>query len=73
MSAHDELVERCNDIAIQYDGNPSTVSAFILSEVLRTLQTVTPEMRADGQAAYDSGPLTVYRTMLAASPLTPPL
>ena len=45
----------------------------VLAEVLRTLETVTPEMSEAGDCAFENGYVhEVYSAMLHASPLTPP-
>lgn len=81
MSAYEELVGRCVN-AQPFLGQPGYDPAddnmrAVLAEVLRTLETVTPEM-AD---AFMKSPIEASKSpygsrywlaMLRASPLTPP-
>jgi hypothetical protein len=80
MSAYEELVERCVRATWDAkDARPARFSAaarrhdtrVILAEVLRTLETVTPEMwDALPPRALDFD--EAYLAMLRASPITPP-
>ena len=64
MSAYEELVERCDALM------PRSTRA-ILAEVLRTLETVTPEMwNAFHDEPYESAEAKML-AILRASPLTP--
>lgn len=86
MSRYEELVERCNS-AITDRNNYSREAALraILAEVLRTLETVTPEMQGAADNAdvlswsseegegLDSMDLeAAWLAILHASPLMPP-
>lgn len=80
MSPYDELRERCNRVALNaVCGRKSLPVAFvrdcevkaILAEVFRTLETVTPEMRAAWFGSADAATV-MWHSMLHASPLAPP-
>jgi hypothetical protein len=69
MSAYEELVERCEDAAMtsEYDD----IMPVVLAEVLRTLETVTPEMESALENAIGSGAVRDWLTALALCPLNP--
>lgn len=68
MSAYEELVERCR---IHPTDCTEADMRAVLAEVLRTLETVTPEMwDALPPRALDFD--EAYLAMLRASPLAPP-
>ena len=75
MSAYDDLHDRC---MTEITGEDSLIDGVhaVLAEVLRTLETVTPEMfRAWGRAATlrtGDGATRDWLAMLHASPLAPP-
>jgi hypothetical protein len=53
MTAYEELITRC--VAAFYPGGPMTQRDRIekvLAEVLRTLETVTPVLNAEGHESY---------------------
>jgi len=80
MNAYEDLVERCHKAAkavTPYSGSQARTRA-VLAEVLRTLETVTPEMAAAAEHQVDSlrcdeqVESECYLAMLRASALSPP-
>lgn len=72
MSDYEELVERCAHKVTHHHADTSEGFArLVLAEVLRTLETMTPEMwDALPPRALDFD--EAYLAMLRASPLAPP-
>jgi hypothetical protein len=75
-SAYDELVERCQlaaKIASHGYSQPSSEAVeAILAEIARTLENVTPEMRAAWMYADGEQCVGEWLAMLTPSPLFPP-
>ena len=71
MTAHDELVERCVDqVCLRWDEDMRPQLRGVLAEVLRTLETATPEIIPPHWMI--AGDLDkVWSLMLRASPLAP--
>ena len=70
MSAYEELLKRCAE-AMWTDSQYNGVAA-VLAEVLRTLETVTPEMVQAWNDDEESTAHSDWLSMLHASPLEPP-
>ena len=69
MSAYDELLDRCARIAKPFARDyAEALAKDILSEVYRTLRTVTPEMEKAADHAEYAGE-ELWPAMLSASPL----
>lgn len=77
MSAYEELVERVVRTAGSHYEADADIGRAILAEVLRTLETMTPEMEREWGAAggkahiNGSGASRDWLAMLRASPLSP--
>ena len=67
MSAYEELVEHIRDMMVEGTGDAVDIVALIL----RTLETVTPEM-ANDVGLQPIAARAVFLAMLHASPLVPP-
>jgi hypothetical protein len=77
VNAYDELVERCAEIIPLSDEPATIVARAVLAEVLRTLETVTPDMEEAGlRTSYGLNTVEAlakdWSAMLCASPVTPP-
>jgi hypothetical protein len=79
-SAYEELVDRCVEGNRSYFGHVITEDVemirYVLAEVLRTLETVTPEMgnaflNSPRQHTREPFGSRYWLAMLRASPLTP--
>lgn len=79
MSGYRELRERVADILyVKPAGRYTECADTILAEVLRTLETVTPEMEESGlRQSYGLNTIEAlakdWLAMLRASPLSPPI
>lgn len=82
MSPYKELLARCalasvNAVASTPEAGDADVivlgTAAVLAEILRTLETVTPEMGLQGEAEVgdDQDADACWLSMLRASPLAP--
>jgi hypothetical protein len=67
VSAYEELAERCYK-ALWADGKYNGVDV-VLAEVLRTLETVTPEIVTAAFGGADDENIAAFRKLLRASPL----